>query len=239
MPLRSVAMSPMSTQSRLQSAHEGHLNIMKYSIMKYSTFVDHERVKPCAKTPRQISSIDLRLEGKLSPSTSSPPLPVGSPPKEPPPWRRRQGRRRGQIAAARAPDVLCRRGAPSRPQQSCSACRSRGPPRRRRPPRASGPRRCVKTCTRQMPTSESTTSAAPCAPKSVGSASGRALGWVQDSPPAPARPLRTHPPRKLTNAPLQRAPLAQPSAPKTLVVWAACCSILALFSRGSCPQRVR
>ena len=150
-----------------------------------------------------------------------------------------QGQQRGEIAAARAPDVLCSCGAPSRPQQSCSACRSRGPPRRRRPPRASGPWRCVKTCNQQTPTGESTTSAAPCAPKTVSGASGRALGWLGDSPPRPAWPLRTHPPQKLTITLLQRAPLAQPSAPKTLVVWVVCCSILTLFSRGSCAQRVR
>ena len=192
-----------------------------------------------AKAPRQISSMIVPLQEHRQSSTSPAQPPAKSPPKEPPPRRRWQGPQRGLFARGRARASPCRLGAPCRACKPPRTAISPPPPRRRRPPRASAPWRCVKTCRKKMPTGESTTSAAPCAPKSVGSASGRASGWLGDSPPSPARPLRTHPPRKLTTALLQRAPLAQPSAPKTLVVWAACCSVLALFSRGSCPQRVR
>ena len=218
---------------------EGHLMHKKCaSPTKMDTF-HLEQATPCAKAPRQISSMIVPLQEHRQSSTSPAQPPAKSPPKEPPPRRRRQGRRRGQIAAARARASPCRQGAPRRAQQPPRAAISPPPPRRRRPPRASCPWRCVKTCKQQTPTGESTTSAAPCAPKTVSGASGRALGWLGDSPPRPAWPLRTHPPQKLTITLLQRAPLAQPSAPKTLVVWVVCCSILALFSRGSCAQRVR
>ena len=218
---------------------DGHLMVMKCaSPTKMDTF-HLEQATPCAKAPRQISCIVVRLEEHRYSSTSLPPLPAGSPPKEPPPRRRRQGPRRGEIARGRARASPCRQSAPRRAQEPPCTAISTPPPRRRRPPRASGPRRCVKTCTRQMPTGESTTSAAPCAPKTVGSASERASGWLGDSPPRPARPAALPPRSYKMVTLLQRAPLAQPSAPKTLVVWAAYCSILEVFSRGSCPQRVR
>ena len=66
---------------------------------------------------------------------------------------------------------------------------------------------------------------------------GLGVAWRLTSEPSSA-PAHA-PPAKIDYRPLQRAPLAQPSAPKTLVVWVVCCSILTLFSRGSCAQRVR
>ena len=62
--------SPPPARSHLQSSvwnvgADGHLAVMKCASSHLMDIVDHERVKPCAKTPRQVSHIDLRLARKL------------------------------------------------------------------------------------------------------------------------------------------------------------------------------
>ena len=96
---------------------EGHLMHKKCaSPTKMDTF-HLEQATPCAKAPRQISSMIVPLQEHRQSSTSPAQPPAKSPPKEPPPRRRWQGPQRGLFARGRARASPCRLGAP------CRACK--------------------------------------------------------------------------------------------------------------------